>query len=137
MRRRRRGLSLLETMIASILITAMIISLMGTWPAYHQLLEKKKRRATAVFLVARQIELALDLGFDGVGAVGGAPLNETVTVESIISNVPQVVDYQVTRTVEPDPDDPGNPLLKRVKVKVEYDEKGGHRVLELGATLGG
>lgn len=130
--RKRRGMSLLEVMIASILVTAMTIAMMGTWPAYHQLIEKRKRRATAVYLVQRGIELALQQGFDDV-----ANTTETVEVESVISDVPQVVTYTITRTVGPEPNFPTNPLLKRVEVKVEYDEKGGHRSLQLGATLSG
>lgn len=125
-------MSLLEVMIASILVTAMTIAMMGTWPAYHQLIEKRKRRATAVYLVQRGIELALQQGFDDV-----ANTTETVEVESVISDVPQVVTYTITRTVGPEPNFPTNPLLKRVEVKVEYDEKGGHRSLQLGATLSG
>ena len=130
--KRAWGLSLLETMIAAILVTAMVIGLMGTWPAYHQLIEKRKRRSTAVFLVTKGLELALQEGFDEVDSVN--PLVEVVNVESLISDVPQTVTYTVTRTVTPDA---SNPFLKRVQVKVEYDEKGGHRQLEMGATLSG
>ena len=129
---RRRGMSLLETMIAAILVTAMVISVMGTWPAYHQLIEKRKRRATAVFLVQRNLELALQAGFDDVESDWAGA--DDFHVESTISDVPQTVTYHITRTVTADPN---TPLLKRVQVRVEYDEKGGHRLLEMGATLSG
>lgn len=133
----RRGFSLLEVILASILITAVVISLMGVWPAHHQLIEKKKRRGAAVFFATREMELALDQGFDGVGPVGAPPQVQVVQVESVISDVPQTVEYKVTRTVTSDPSAPTNPLLKQVQVVVEYDEKGGHRKVELAATLGG
>lgn len=131
--RKRLGISLLEAMLAAILVTTMTISVMGAWPAYHQLMDKRSKRTTANFIANRYMAIACDQGFDLVAPVS----NQTVAVESVISDVLIQVDYTVNVLVGPDPTDPTNPLLKQVLVEVTYNEKGGSRKVSIATLLAG
>ncbi|MGE4206568.1 MAG: hypothetical protein AB7J86_38285 [Vulcanimicrobiota bacterium] len=61
-----RGLTLVETILASFLLGTMIVAVMGVWPAYYRAVEKSKNRRVAVALAEQQMEIAMAEGFLGV-----------------------------------------------------------------------
>ncbi|MCA9791265.1 MAG: type II secretion system protein [Candidatus Eremiobacteraeota bacterium] len=65
-RNTKRGLTLVETILASFLLGTMVIAVMGVWPAYYRAVEKSKNRRVAVGLADQQMEIALAEGFLGV-----------------------------------------------------------------------
>ncbi|MBT9586913.1 type II secretion system protein [bacterium] len=84
-----QGFSLLEVVLAAFLVSCVVVSLMGVWPAYARAAEQNRAYLAANFLARQEMEYAINQGYIAV-----ANRTSDVTVRAILAGITAVVDYR-------------------------------------------
>lgn len=114
----RRGMNLLEMMIAITLFGGVVISLMGVWVIHTRAIEKSQDTLVASNIAEAVMEDQQGLAFKT------EPIPKTlIQVKRIINDVEVPVDYYYEVEVV-DTSGPTGPDLKEVTVKVTWTEAG-------------
>lgn len=92
----KHGSSLLEVILAIVIVTFIVGSLLSLFTSGTRLLYHAKARLTAVALANEQLEFIRNLPYDSVGTTGGIPtgtLPQTQTTQ--VNNTPYTIDTDI------------------------------------------
>lgn len=117
----RRGFSLLEVLLGSILFAMILVYLANIWGIHSRTIGHTRARAIAGFLAAQQLEECITVGFRGVDQLKDR-VNPPIPIQTVIRGESKTVEYRYTVGVYQH-DRPGlTGRLKVVVVRVEFDE---------------
>ncbi len=112
---RRRGLTLLEVIIAAFVFLLFVVFTSGLWIAYSRSVAKSRNHLVATHLGRTVLENAVDLGYNSVQSSGPLTLNMQLETDGVVHDVPFEYSLNVSQQA---------PGLKRVQVLVTYTYQG-------------
>ena len=130
---RKRGLNLLEVMIATFVFSSVSIFFLGVWGQHVRANEKSRHYLVASHLAESLIEEKLSMGY---GAVPADPTPEDRPFEMIIKNRGAEITVEYRATVLVTEIGAAEDRLKSVEVRVTWDDSTSTGEVFLETVLG-
>lgn len=130
----RRGLSLLEVMVALAIFSTLVVSMISVWATHAQAVAKARYLLLGVFVAERTLEECISKGFVGVDQMATPAEGATVNLTTWRRGNPITVTYTYHVTVDTMP---GPVMLKSIRVRVEWPDKPEPRTVEVESLIYG
>ena len=121
----RRGVNLLEVVVASFILSTCLVLAIGIWATYHKSLTKSKNMLVGTSLGRSLIEQHLANGYAALTPILGAP--QTVTVMSRSQVRGRLSEVPFTATVLAN--DTSSPGTRKITVELYWPDVAGQRNL--------
>jgi Tfp pilus assembly protein PilV len=117
----KRGFSLLEVLLGSILFSSIVIFMANIWGIHARVAGHSRTRVVASFIASQRIETCITMGFHGVDVLAEAG-RETQTMHTTIRGVTRQDQYHHNVTVQQHDDPALRGRVKVVTVTVEFED---------------